>query len=446
MRYIQNTPDEISQMLETIGKKSIQELFEPIPQQIRLKQKLNLPQPLSEYEVYKHMQAIAKKNLTTEDFVSFLGAGCYEHYIPAVVNAISSRGEFYTSYTPYQSEASQGNLHVIFEYQTMICELTGYQITNASHYDGATALSEAVFMAIRKTQKTTVAVSKTLHPEYQHVLKTYLDGRNWQIIHLPYKNGVTDIHALDKMPKDTLACLVVQNPNFLGYIEDLMAISDIAHNNNIVSIAVVEPVSLAILKPPGECQIDICVGDGQSLGLELSLGGPLLGFIATNAQFLRQMPGRIVGQTNDTRGRKGFVLALQTREQHIRREHATSNICTNQALMALRAAVFLEAMGREGLKKLAHTCMAKTHYLASKIKEKNLARFPFNAPFFQEFVVQFNKPVSQINNALLKHKIFGGVNIEKFYPELKNSMLICINEKITKQQMDNFVDCLEDVL
>lgn len=433
MEYIQNSDEDRKQILKAIGIESIDDLFKNIPKEIRDKANpLNLPLPLSELEVLNIMSKLGSKNATNENHFSFLGAGKYNHFIPSVVLELGSRNEFYTAYTPYQPEASQGNLQIIFEYQTMMCELTGMDVSNASHYDGATALCESIGMAIEHTSKRKVIISSAVNPMYRQVIKTILKFKPYEIIECPYKDGVTDPNDISRLIDNNTACIVIQNPNFFGCIEDMEALSEIAKKHQALSVASVNPVSLAVLKPPGHCGFDIASGDGQPLGNEMSFGGPSFGFIATKSDLVRRLAGRLVGQTTDKQGRRGFVLTLQAREQHIRREKATSNICTNQALMALRATIFLSCLGKQKFVELAKLNLAKAHYLASKLSNKLV----FKQPFFNEFVIRAGE-----NANFEKEKILPGVDLGKFYPELKGCLLVCVTEKLTKETLDRYVAC-----
>jgi len=446
MSFIPHTQDEIKKMLQVIGAKSIDELFQSIPPELRLKKLLNLPTPMSEMEISSHIKQLANKNVSGGKYTSFLGAGCYNHYIPAVVNHLAGRSEFYTSYTPYQAEASQGNLTAFFEYQTMICELTGMEVANASVYDGATSLAEAVLMSFAMTGKKKVIVSSTIHPEYRQVLKTYLNDFGAEIVEINYdKNGQTDLSALQKVLNQETACVAIQNPNFFGIIEECDEISEMLHKEKALLIAVVNPISLGILKSPGEYGADIVVGEGQPLGNEMYFGGPHLGIFATRMAYVRKMPGRLVGQTVDKDGKRGFVLTLSTREQHIRREKATSNICSNEALLALRAAIYLSAIGKKGIKTVANICLQNAHYTARKISEIKGYQLVFNTPFFHEFIVRSPIKPSILNQKLLSEGIVGGLDLEQFYPELKNTLLFCTTEVNTKSDLDHLITTLKKI-
>jgi glycine dehydrogenase subunit 1 len=433
-RYVPSTGNDQRAMLDELGLESIDRLFEDIPREVRIKGELNLPEPLSEMELVRHMREIAARNKTVEDYICFLGAGAYDRYIPSVAGHILSRQEFYTAYTPYQPEISQGTLQAIFEYQTMICELTGMEVANASMYDGASALAEAVSMACQATGRKKVLIAKSVHPQSRQVVHTYGTFRGIQLCEVGYDDGRLDMEELKHMISKEIAAVVVQNPNFFGIIEPLDEIAELSHSHGALFITSVNPVSLAVLKPPGDAGADIAVGEGQSLGNPLSFGGPYLGFMATTRKLMRRMPGRIVGQTADTSGSRAFVLTIQTREQHIRREKATSNICTNQALNALAATVYLAVMGREGLKKVALLSMQKAHYAYQKLSSQGGCSALFSAPFFDEFAVKSPVPVDELNKKLLESGIIGGYDLEQDYPELKNGWLVAVTEKRTKDE------------
>ncbi|HHW48079.1 MAG TPA: aminomethyl-transferring glycine dehydrogenase subunit GcvPA [Clostridiaceae bacterium] len=434
--YIPTTEEQQAQMLKEIGLKRIDELFESIPEKVRLNRKLNLPEKMSEPELAEHMYELAASNKNLDEYDCFLGAGAYDHYIPAVIEHITGRSEFYTAYTPYQPEISQGTLQAIFEYQTMICGLTGMDVSNASMYDGATALAEAAAMSCKVTGRKEILVPCAVHPEYKEVLKTYARFNGSVVVETEYKNGVTDIDALKSKISANTAAIIIQNPNFFGSIENLESFAELAHGNGALLIAYVDPVSLGILKAPGEAGADIVVGEGQSLGNPVSFGGPYLGFLAAKEKFMRKMPGRIVGQTVDKTGKRGFVLTMQAREQHIRREKATSNICSNQALNALAATVYLTVMGKKGLKEVAQLCVKKAHYAYKKLIETGKFKTVFTAPFFKEFLVKSEIPIQDLNKKLLDYKIIGGYPIEKNYPELKNCWLLAVTEKRSRKDID----------
>lgn len=438
-RYIGNTNADREQMLKEIGCASIDSLFRAVPDSVHLKGNLNLPSAQSEMELVKNIKALSNKNMNLDDNTCFLGAGAYDHFIPVAIDQLISRQEFYTAYTPYQPEISQGTLQVIFEYQTMISELTGLPVVNASMYDGATSLTEAAIMACESTKRSEVLIAASVHPECKDTLNTYASFRNITVTELGYSDGQVDLEDLKSKINNNTAAVIVQSPNFFGIIEDIAAMKDIIHDNKSLLIVSADPISLALLKSPGELGADIAVGDGQSLGNPLSFGGPYLGFMAVTEKLMRKMPGRIVGQTADHDGNRGFVLTLQTREQHIRREKATSNICSNQALNALVATIYLTIMGKEGLKEAANLCLQKSHYAYNELINSGKFSPVFTKPFFKEFVVKSNSPVSELNNKLLKSNIIGGYEVEKKYPELKDSWLVAVTEKRTKEEIDNLV-------
>jgi glycine dehydrogenase subunit 1 len=433
-------------MLEEIGVESIDDLFESIPPHLRLKTEVNLPSSLSEMELVSRMRELSKKNVSLDEYVSFLGAGSYDHFIPAVVDHLSSRSEFYTSYTPYQAEASQGTLQAIYEYQSLTCNLFKMEASNATLYDGATALAEAVILAYNVNHRRKVLIAKTIHPEYRQVLTTYIERTlGLSIVAIGYKDGIMDLAELkEKIDEDT-SCVVVQNPNFFGCLEEVKKIEEIAHKFGSLYIVSVDPISLGLLIPPGDYNADIAVGEGQSLGNHLNFGGPYLGIFTCKKEFLRKMPGRIVGETTDKKGKRGFVLTLQTREQHIRREKASSNICTNHNLNALRAAIYLSTMGEEGLKEVANLCLQKSHYAAKKISQIPGFELSFNSPFFKEFSVKCPISSDKINKLLWNNKIIGGFGVGKFYPGLRDSLLFCITEKRTKGEIDKLTWLLQDL-
>jgi len=445
--YIPNTEEDQKEMLKEIGAESIEALFCAIPQNLRLKTDLNLPSSLSEMELVKELKGLCGKNAHLDEYVSFLGAGSYDHFIPALLDHLSGRSEFYTSYTPYQSEASQGMLQATYEYQSLICQLFQMDICNASLYEGATALTEAAILAHKVNHRSKVLVAKSLHPEYGQVLSTYIEKTlGLSVIEIDYQNGVTDLTKLkEKISKDT-SCVIVQNPNFFGCLEKVKKIEEITHQAGSLYIVSVDPISLGLLVPPGEYNADIAVGEGQALGNELNFGGPYLGIFTSKKKFLRKIPGRIVGETIDKKGRRGFVLTLQTREQHIRRERATSNICTNQAFNALRAAVYLSTLGEKGLPKVANLCLQKSHYAARRICQIPGFEPTFTSPFFKEFAVKCPIPPNKINKLLWDNKILGGFELRRLYPQLQNSLLFCVTERRTKGDIDRLIRLLEGMV
>ncbi|NNG67576.1 aminomethyl-transferring glycine dehydrogenase subunit GcvPA [Caldanaerobacter subterraneus] len=441
--YLPISSEDEKEMLKTIGKNSIEELFEVIPKEVRLNRPLNLGKPMSELEVRKRLGSYADENKNLSQLVSFLGAGVYDHYIPSVVKHIISRSEFYTAYTPYQPEISQGTLQAIFEYQTMITNLTGMEVTNASMYDGASACAEAAMMACDATKRKSIIVSKTVNPETRKVLKTYMHFREVEVVEIEDAGGETDIEKLKEVISPNTAAVIVQYPNFFGIIENLQEIEKITHEQKAMLITYVHPIPLGILKSPGEIGADIAVGDGQSLGNGLHYGGPYLGFLATTQKLLRRMPGRIVGQTKDVDGKRGFVLTLQAREQHIRREKATSNICSNHSLNALTAAVYLATMGKKGIKEVAYQCLQKAHYAYTVLTESGKYKPAFNKPFFMEFALKTDKDVAEINKKLLEEGILGGYDLQRDYEKYKNVMLLAFTEKRTKEEIDRLKSLLE---
>lgn len=447
MSYIPLSDKDKKEMLAKVGVSSPEELFRSIPENLKLNRELNLPSSLTESELVHYFESIEKKNNYTE-FLSFLGAGAYNHFIPAIVDYLSSRGEFISPYTPYQPEVSQGTLQIIFEFQTLICQLTGMDVVNASLYDGASGAAEAVLMADRLRGKSKVLVTRTLHPQYRRVIETYTRNLGIKVEEIRYTDrGEVDFEDLEKHLDEQTTGVVFQSPNFLGIIENIRKISDLAHSHQALSIVVVaEPVSLGLLEAPGHLGADIVTGEGQSFGIPLSFGGPYLGFMGCLEEFIRQFPGRIVGQTEDVEGKRGFVLTLSTREQHIRRERATSNICTNQALCALRATIFLETLGKNGLKELAWQNIQKAHYALKKLSQVKGIKRKFNGNSFNEFVLEFSKGWTGVKKILMKKGIIGGLSLEKDYPELQNCVLFCVTEMFKKEEIDRLVSNLKDAL
>ncbi len=442
MSYIPNTDKEREEMLKKIGVSSFEELLSEVPEGLKLKTELNLPPPLSELEVRRELKQLSEQNLNMESHVSFLGGGAYDHYIPSVIDHVISRPEFYTAYTPYQAEVSQGTLQTIYEYQTMICELTNMEVSNASMYDGASALAEAAQMARGTTGRDTIVVSDAIHPHYLQVVETYSKGLTVPMKKVPIEDGRTDLESLSRSIDENTAALLVQHPNFFGCLEEAEEASSIAHSKGALLVVAVDPISLGLLKPPGDYHADICVGEGQALGIPVSLGGPFLGLFATRREYLRQMPGRLIGRTVDTDGKPGYVMTLQTREQHIRREKATSNICTNEGLCALAACVYLTIMGRKGLREIAELCLQGSHYLAEGVKKLKGFRLPYKTPFFKEFVVECPIPAATVISELLEKGFLAGVDLGRFRDEWKNHLLLAVTEKRTKEEMDRFLDQL----
>lgn len=441
MRYIPNSPEERGEMLASIGLSNADELFRSIPNEVQLGRKLEITDPLAESEVIEAMESFAAKN-TAATKPSFLGAGVYSHFSPTIVDHLIQRSEFFTSYTPYQPEISQGTLQYIFEFQTLICQLTGMEVANASMYDGSTAMAEAYLMAQRVTRRNKIVVATSVHPEYREVARTYTKHGEAKIIEVPFdeKTGrLADLSALD----ETTAALVVQSPNFFGCVEDLTALAEAAHAVGALLVVVVtEAISFGLLKSPGACGADIVVGEGQSFGIPMGFGGPHVGLFATQNQFVRQMPGRLCGVAYDKNGNRGFTLTLSTREQHIRREKATSNICTNQGLIALAATIYMEAMGKKGLQEVATQNAQKAAYAAKKIAGIDGFEIAFSAPKFNEFVVRSSKPAAEVLNGVREKGIIGGLALSKYYAERPSEFLVCVTETISKQQIDALVSAL----
>jgi glycine dehydrogenase subunit 1 len=438
MRYLPKSDAERAAMLREIGASSIDDLFSVIPEEYRLTRDLNVPRQMGESEIVDHFKAAAAEN--ANGYASFLGAGAYRHYRPVVIDSLVQRGEFLTSYTPYQAEITQGTLQAIFEFQTMICELTGMDIANASMYDGSTGAAEAVMMAVRVTGRDGVLVARTVHPEYREVMHTYAQHQGHDAREVEYyreghaKAGRVDLEALEQVVTEQTACVLVQSPNFFGVVEDIPAIAEIAHKKGaLLVVSIAEAVSLGVVRPPVEA--DIVSMEAQSYGVALSYGGPYCGVLAAKEKYLRQMPGRLVGETTDTEGRRGFVLTLSTREQHIRREKATSNICTNQALVALMTTIFLTVYGKEGMRELALQNLAKAKYAADTLGAQGQLLFA-KTPRFHEFVLQTDEAPEALNARLLEKKMIGGLSLKKWYPELGNATLWCATELMTRAQID----------
>jgi glycine dehydrogenase subunit 1 len=443
MVYTPHTPEDRRVMLEAIGVRELEDLLGAIPEELRLRKPLDLPEPVSEMEAVEILRGIAASNGDLDEYVSFLGAGIYDHYIPAAVSHITSRPEFSTAYTPYQPEVSQGTLTAIFEYQTMICELTGMDVSNASVYDGGSAVAEAAIMAMALGKKRNrILLSGGVHAFYRGVTRTYLAGQDAVIEEVGLSGGRTDLDRMADLCGDDTAAVVVQSPNFMGSIEDLRAVGELAKRCGAIFIAVVDPISLGILRPPGDFGAGIVVGEGQALGNAPSYGGPLFGFFACREGYKRHLPGRLVGQTVDVDGKRGFVLTLQTREQHIRREKATSNICTNQALNALAATVYMSLLGREGLRDVALLCLKKAHYAKQRITALEGFSVPWNVPTFKEFPVKTPVDPGDIIMRLEKEKILAGVDAACFDRDMEGILLVAVTERRTKQEIDRFVEAL----
>jgi glycine dehydrogenase subunit 1 len=447
MSYISLSPKDRKEMLEKIGVASVEDLFRCIPGEVRVGRDLDLPAPLAELDLLRAFEAIGSRNSYPE-YLSFLGGGAYEHFIPAVVDSLGSRTEFVSPYTPYQPEVSQGTLQVIFEFQTLICQLTGLDISNASLYDGASGAAEAVLMAQRITRKSKVLVARTLHPQFLQVIRTYVRNAGLSVEEIPFgEDGRIDRERLSARLDEETAAVVFQTPNYLGVCEDVGPLSELAHGRKALSVAVVaEALSMALLEAPGKLGADIVTGEAQSFGIPVSFGGPYLGFMACRKDYLRQLPGRISGETKDVDGERGFVLTLATREQHIRREKATSNICTNQALCALRATIFMESYGREGLRELARQNARKAAYALDALTSVDGVRRRFAGPAFNEFVLEFPGAWSGIDRELRKRGILGGLDLREIDPGLANSALVCVTELKKKEDIDRFRAALQEVL
>lgn len=438
-------------MLERLGLSRIEDLLETVPQDVRLQRALNLPEALSEPDLKRLLMQMAAKNKNLDTTLSFLGAGTYDHAIPSVVPHLQRRSEFVTSYTPYQAEVSQGMLQAIYEFQTMVCQITGLDIANASLYDGSTAMVEAVFIALGPGGRGEIVISQGVDPQYRRVLHTYAFSRGFTVKEVPTRNGVTAIEELDAAVSPTTAAVVVQQPNFFGNVEDVRAIERIAHKGKGLFITTItEPASLAILAAPGEYGADIAVGELMSFGNTMSYGAPALGFMAAKQKFMRLLPGRLVGQTveeveHDGKKQTGYVLTLQTREQHIRRERATSNICTNQSLLAVGATIYLAALGKQGFRELGELCLQKAHYAYRQITTIPGFKAAFNAPFFDEFVIESPVSTAQLQQQFARAGIIGGYPLDEAYPELQNAMLFCVTETRTKEDIDTLVHVLREV-
>ncbi|CAN5132966.1 aminomethyl-transferring glycine dehydrogenase subunit GcvPA [soil metagenome] len=443
MRYIPNSPEERDEMLAEVGLANASELFRSIPNDVQLNRPLNVTEPLAESEVIAAMEEMAARN-TGAVKPSFLGAGVYSHFSPTIVDHLIQRSEFFTSYTPYQPEISQGTLQYIFEFQTLVCQLTGMEVANASMYDGSTATAEAYLMAQRVTRRDKIVVASSVHPEYREVAKTYAQHGDTEIVTIGFDEQTGRVKGLESLD-DKTAALVVQSPNFFGCIENLQSLADAAHAVGALFVVVVtEAISFGLLKPPGACGADIVVGEGQSWGVPMGFGGPHVGLFATQEKFVRQMPGRLCGVAHDKNGNRGFVLTLSTREQHIRREKATSNICTNQGLIALAATIYMETMGKKGLQEVAMQNAQKTAYAKGQIAAIDGYEIAFSSPTFNEFVVRSTKPADEIlEKARTEKGIVGGLALSKYYADRPNEFLVCVTETNTKEQIDNLVNAFK---
>jgi glycine dehydrogenase subunit 1 len=444
MPYIANTPEDQEAMLAAIGVPSIDELFEMVPADLRLDRSLDLPSAMTEIELTAHLANLAKNNVSAAQRVSFLGGGSYDHFIPAVVDALASRGEFYTSYTPYQAEASQGNLQAFFEYQSLIGTLTGMDVSNASLYDGGSAVAEAIFMCTSATgRRGRVVTAASVHPEYRQILATHLGNLGIELVTVGTPHGTLAPGELSAAVDGHTACVLVQQPNFFGCIEEVGAIGRVTHDAGALFAVSVDPISLGILKRPGDYGADVVVAEGQSLGSPMAFGGPYLGIMACREDLVRRMPGRIAGQTVDRRGKRCWVLTLQTREQHIRREKATSNICTNQGLYALRATIYLALMGPRGMREVAELCLYKARYAAGALSSTGRLALAFDRPTFKEFVVRDRQgQVEQLLADAGRAGYFSGVPLARWYPDLADCFLVCVTEKRTKEEIDGLAAVL----
>jgi glycine dehydrogenase subunit 1 len=445
MPFIPNTDEDRKKMLERIGVPDFEALLDGVPEELRLRTPLRMPDPLSEMEVKRAASSLAGRNVNCQEIVSFMGAGVYDHHIPSAVDSLISRSEYYTAYTPYQPEVSQGTLQTIYEYQSMICELTGMDVSNASMYDGASALAEAALMARSINSRNEILVASTIHPRYRGAVSTYLHHMCC-LVDVPGSEGISDVDFVRDKVGDQTSAILLQHPNFYGCLEDVFEISEIAHSAGALLVVSIDPISLGILAPPGDYGADIVVGEGQPLGIPMSFGGPFLGIFATRMEYVRKMPGRLVGRTEDANGREGFVLTLQTREQHIRREKATSNICTNEALCALAASVYLALLGKQGIADVAKLCAEKSHYLARCLSDCKGFDLAFTAPFFKEFVLRCPARPEALVESLVSKGYIPGVPLGRFDEELASMLLVGVTEKRTKAEMDVLVALIKEAL
>lgn len=444
--YVPHTPDETKEMLSTIGVSSIDELFDQIPDELRLKRLLDLPAALTELELTAQLKLLAGKNSSCADAVCFMGGGCYDHFVPAVVDTIASRSEYYTAYTPYQAEVSQGTLQVGFEFQSLLCALTGMEVANASLYEGGTAVIEGAMMAASLTGREQILVVDSLHPEHHQILDTYFANLSITRRAIPTQDGVADLNALKKALSDKVAAVVVQSPNFFGFVEPVAPIAELAHEVGALVIQSFDPLSLGLLARPADLGADVAVGEGQSMGTPMSYGGPFLGLFACKTQHVRRIPGRVVGATLDRLGRPCYVLTLQTREQHIRREKATSNICTNQGLLALRASVYLSLLGPEGLREVSNLCWQKAHYAARRLSDLPGVRLLYPGAFFKEFVIELPGRARDYLDAILGQGFHAGVPLDRWYPDRERQLLVAVTEKRTRAEIDAYIDAWKTVL
>ncbi len=444
MTYVPHSEDERHQLLRSIGVSRFEELLKGVPESVRLTDKLNLPAALSEFETLKILQGLAAKNQIGPDYANFMGCGAYDHYVPSIVGHLVDRSEFKTAYTPYQAEVAQGTLQVIYEFQSLICRLTGMEAANASLYDGGSATAEAVLLALNVTKRRKIVVSSLVHPHYVDCVKIYLGGNDIEVVRVEHDKGNVDLEDLRRKIKDA-ACFVFQNPNFYGYIEPTEKLPQIVKDAGALLVAVTSPISLAYLKAPSEYDADIAVGEGQALGNDLMFGGPYFGYFAIKKQYLRQMPGRLAAMTKDRDGRRGYCLTLQTREQHIRRDKATSNICTNQALCALAGTIYMAALGKEGLKEVARLCVNKAHYLKDALTSVDGAKLAYDRPFFMEFPLRLPEPARDVFDRMVERKIFAGVPTSRFLWD-EDFLIVCATETRTKTEMDCYRHALKEVM
>ncbi|MBD3380671.1 MAG: aminomethyl-transferring glycine dehydrogenase subunit GcvPA [candidate division Zixibacteria bacterium] len=445
MSYVSSSEKERREMLDKIGVASFEELITEIPESLRLKRKLDIPAGKSELEVSEHLRKLAGKNESCADQVNFMGAGAYDHYIPAAVDALISRSEYLTAYTPYQAEVSQGTLQTIYEYQSLVCRLTGMDIANASMYDGASATAEAVLMALTLTKNNKVCLAPGLHPNYRAVIDTYTSGIDVEFIEPENEDGSITVDKLSDIDFDQVACVVVQSPNFYGVIEDIKSIGKLLADKKAMFVVVSNPVALALLTTPGEAGADIAVGEMQVFGNCLNLGGPYVGYFAARKKLMRQIPGRLAARTEDVKGEKGYVLTLQTREQHIRREKATSNICTNQALCALAATIHLSLIGKSGLIEMAKQSVRKAHYLAEKLALIDGIDLVYKQPFFHEFVIKLPVQARDFMEKMQSEKILAGVPMARFYTDRNSELLVAVTEKRSREDLDLYVRRAEEI-
>lgn len=442
-RYLPMTETDKKEMLAAVGVQTIDELFADIPEKVRFQGLYNIKEAKAEPALKKELSSLAAKNVNAKQYASFLGAGVYDHYAPSIVDHVISRSEFYTAYTPYQPEISQGELQAIFEFQTMICELTGMDVANSSMYDGGTALAEAAMLSAGQTKRKKVLVSETVHPESRDVLATYAKGQNIEVVVVPHKNGVTDMKQLNELVDNDTAAVIVQYPNFFGAIESLSEVEKAAHDVKAMFVVSSNPLSLGALTPPGKFGADIVIGDAQPFGIPAQFGGPHCGYFAVTKKLMRKVPGRLVGQTHDDQGQRGFVLTLQAREQHIRRDKATSNICSNQALNALAASVAMTALGKKGVREIAVQNLQKAFFARETLKQHGVDII-FDGPVFNEFVVRLSKPVKEVNQKLLEKGIIGGYDLGLVYNGMENCMLVAVTELRTKEEIKLFAKELGD--